>query len=417
MSRTQQSLFKEKNYYGTSATHTGGKGEVFHDWYPYLEGFSSSFVSSVFEKYLSNAKKILDPFSGIGTTPIYLTINGIKSYYCEVNPVLQHLVISKSQVLNLDRIEKIKLVNKIEKIKKNLKNLNIENKDIELDKNYKLLFNKSIFFESSNYLLTLKFKSFSRKINDKLLKSLFDIAVYSSLLSASLLKRAGDVRFKTKKDLKNKKIPSILKLVIEKLDLIQRDLERINKPKVTPKLICINSKDLINIKSEKLDGVITSPPYLNGTNYFRNTKLELWYMEHINEKISLRDFRNETITAGINDVSSKTNKEVISEVKILYEKLKKNSYDRRIPQMVSDYFFDMKKVAQGLKKQVKKNGILCIDIGDSIYNKIHVQTDELLIKIFSNLNLKLLDNIILRDRLSHSKVKLTQRLLVFKNHG
>jgi hypothetical protein len=417
MSRTQQNLFKEKNYYGTSATHTGGKGEVFHDWYPYLEGFSSSFVSSVFEKYLSNAKKILDPFSGIGTTPIYLTINGIKSYYCEVNPVLQHLVISKSQVLNLDRIEKIKLVNKIEKIKKNLKNLNIENKDIELDKNYKLLFNKSIFFESSNYLLTLKFKSFSRKISDKLLKSLFDIAVYSSLLSASLLKRAGDVRFKTKKDLKNKKIPSILKLVIEKLDLIQRDLERINKPKVTPKLICINSKDLINIKSEKLDGVITSPPYLNGTNYFRNTKLELWYMEHINEKISLRDFRNETITSGINDVSSKTNKEVISEVKILYEKLKKNSYDRRIPQMVSDYFFDMKKVAQGLKKQVKKNGILCIDIGDSIYNKIHVQTDELLIKIFSNLNLKLLDNIILRDRLSHSKVKLTQRLLVFKNHG
>ena len=417
MSRTQQNLFKEKNYYGTGATHTGGKGEVFHDWYPYLEGFSSSFVSSVFEKYLSNAKKILDPFSGIGTTPIYLTINGIKSYYCEVNPVLQHLVISKSQVLNLERIEKIKLVNKIEKVKKNLQNLNSENKDLELDKNYKFLFNKSIFFESSNYLLTLKLKSFSRKINDKLLKSLFDIAVYSSLLSASLLKRAGDVRFKTKKELKNKKIPGILKLVTEKLDLIQRDLERINKPKVTPKLICINSKDLINIKSEKLDGVITSPPYLNGTNYFRNTKLELWYMEHINEKISLRDFRNETITAGINDVSSKTNKEVISEVKILYEKLKKNSYDRRIPQMVSDYFFDMKKVAQGLKKQVKKNGILCIDIGDSIYNKIHVQTDELLIKIFSNLNLKLLDNIILRDRLSHSKVKLTQRLLVFKNHG
>ena len=417
MRQIQQSLFKEKNYYGTSATHTGGKGEIFHDWYPYLEGFSSSFVSSVYEKYLSNAKKILDPFSGIGTTPIYLTINGIKSYYCEVNPVLQHLVISKSQVLNLERIEKIKLVNKIEKVKKNLQNLNSENKDLELDKNYKFLFNKSIFFESSNYLLTLKLKSFSRKINDKLLKSLFDIAVYSSLLSASLLKRAGDVRFKTKKDLKNKKIPGILKLVTEKLDLIQRDLERINKPKVTPKLICINSKDLINIKSEKLDGVITSPPYLNGTNYFRNTKLELWYMEKINEKISLRDFRNETITAGINDVSSKTNKEVISEVKILYEKLKKNSYDRRIPQMVSDYFFDMKKVAQGLKKQVKKNGVLCIDIGDSIYNKIHVQTDELLIKIFSNLNLKLLDNIILRDRLSHSKVKLTQRLLVFKNHG
>ena len=85
--------------------------------------------------------------------------------------------------------------------------------------------------------------------------------------------------------------------------------------------------------------------------------------------------------------------------------------------MVSDYFFDMKIVLEGLKKHVKKNGLICIDIGDSIYNKVHVQTDEVLIKISSNLNLKLIDNIILRDRLSHSKVKLTQRLLVFKNHG
>ena len=43
--------------------------------------------------------------------------------------------------------------------------------------------------------------------------------------------------------------------------------------------------------------------------------------------------------------------------------------------MVSDYFYDMKIVLK-IKKQIKNNGIICIDIGDSIYNKIHVQTDE-----------------------------------------
>ena len=417
MGLIQQSLFEEKTFYGKSATHTGGKGEVFHDWYPYLEGFSSSFVSSVFEKYLSKAKKILDPFSGIGTTPIYLTIRGIKSFYCEVNPVLEHLVSTKSKVLKLDRAERVKLSGKLKIIKKNLLNLNSEKTDLNLDENYKYLFSKSVFFERLNYLRILKLKLNSKKINDKILKSIFDVAVYSSLLSGSLLKRAGDVRYKTKWDLKKKKIPNILKLVSEKLDLIINDLEKINKPKVTPKFLCRNSKNLINLNSEKLDGVITSPPYLNGTNYFRNTKLELWYMEKINKDISLRDFRNEAITAGINDVSASIKKEIINEVKSLYEKLKKNSYDKRIPKMVSDYFFDMKIVLEGLKKQVKKNGLICIDIGDSIYNKVHVQTDEVLIKISSNLNLKLIDNIILRDRLSHSKVKLTQRLLVFKNHG
>jgi len=413
----QQKLFDDKNYFGTSATHTGGKGEVFHDWYPYLEGFSSSFVSSVYDKYFYNAKKILDPFSGIGTTPIYLTIRGIKSFYCEINPVLQHLVSTKIDVLKLDHSKKFKIINHINKLKNKLSKIQLENINSNLDINYKFLFNKSIFFEKSNYSNILKLKTFSNKINEKLLKSLFDVAVYSSLLNSSLLKRAGDVRYKTEKDLKGKKVPNIIMLVIKKLDLIIRDIERMNNPKVVPKLICKNSKDLMNVKSEKIDGVITSPPYLNGTNYFRNTIIELWYMENINTKTSLRDFRNDTITAGINDVSSKIQKDVISEVKSLHNKLKNNSYDTRIPKMVSDYFYDMKKVALGLKKQVKKNGIICIDIGDSIYNKVHVKTDVILIKIFFNLNLKLLDNILLRDRLSHSKVKLSQRLLVFKNYG
>lgn len=413
----QQSLFEKSNYFGTSATHTGGKGEVFHDWYPYLEGFSSSFVSSVFEKYLPKAKRILDPFSGIGTTPIYLTIKGVKSFYCEVNPVLQHLVLTKSQILKSDRKKRKEIISKINLIQNDLFKINKEDHDLNLDMNYKHLFNKSVFFEKINYSRILKIKSFSRKIKEQLIQSLFDIAVYSSLLNASLLKRAGDVRYKTKKDLAKQKIPNIIKLLSIKLDLIKKDLNRLNQSKVSPELICKNSKDLINKKSFKLDGVITSPPYLNGTNYFRNTKLELWYMEYINNKISLRDYRNETITAGINDVSINLKKDIIIEVKSLYEKLKRNSYDSRIPKMVSDYFFDMKAVAEGLKKHVKKSGIICIDIGDSIYNKVHVPTDKILVKIFTNLKFKLIDNIVLRDRLSHSKVKLSQRLLVFKNHG
>ncbi len=415
MKLVQQNLFEETGFYGKGATHTGGKGELLHDWYPYLEGFSSSFVKSVFDKYLINSKKILDPFAGVGTTPIYLTIKGVKSYYCEINPILRHLVFSKSQVLKLKNFEKHKIITQINNINNQLRKINLNKKNKDLDYNYKFLFKNSVFFENSNYQRVLKLKTVSNNIDNELLKSLFDIAVYSSLLNSSLLKRAGDVRFKTKKDIQKKPIPNILDLVSDKLHLITKDIERLQKPKVVPQLLCRNSKDIVNLKSRNLDGVITSPPYLNGTNYIRNTKLELWYMEKINTKISLRDYRNETVTAGINDVSKDIKKEIITEVKKIYEQLNKNSYDSRIPKMVSDYFFDMKLVATGLKKQIKKNGIICIDIGDSIYNKIHVPTDKILIQIFENLKFKLLDNVVLRDRLSHSKEKLSQRLLVFEN--
>jgi hypothetical protein len=46
-------------------THQGGRGEPFHDWYPYLEGFSSEFVKYILTKYMPNAKKIIEPFAGV----------------------------------------------------------------------------------------------------------------------------------------------------------------------------------------------------------------------------------------------------------------------------------------------------------------------------------------------------------------
>ena len=48
----QLNLFKlEDEYSKKDTTFQGGKGEIFHDWYPYLEGYSSKFVKNIQEKY------------------------------------------------------------------------------------------------------------------------------------------------------------------------------------------------------------------------------------------------------------------------------------------------------------------------------------------------------------------------------
>jgi len=38
------------------------------------------------------------------------------------------------------------------------------------------------------------------------------------------------------------------------------------------------------------DLILTSPPYLNGTNYFRNTKLELWITGFLENEAELGKF-------------------------------------------------------------------------------------------------------------------------------
>ncbi|MDF5949241.1 hypothetical protein P4129_27265 [Pseudomonas aeruginosa] len=53
----QLSLSGLETLAAAQVTHQGGKGEPFHDWYPYLEGFSSEFVKFVLAKYMPNAKR------------------------------------------------------------------------------------------------------------------------------------------------------------------------------------------------------------------------------------------------------------------------------------------------------------------------------------------------------------------------
>lgn len=397
---------------GKEATHSGGKGEILHDWFPYLEGFSPNFVNNLLYKYLPDAKLILEPFAGVGTTPLSLMQRGISTAYCELNPVLRELIAAKQEALREDNST---LTKELEKLSKGLSKLIAKApQDKTLLKTYSKCFLSSVYFPENNFDKILKLKSIERKL-DKKTQKYFSIAVYSSLLEASFLKRAGDVRFKTEKDIA-KGIPAIEDLVSKKLMLISNDICAINeKYKAKISLLAGDSKDLNTVKPIQADGVITSPPYLNGTNYFRNTKVELWYSEFMKTQADLKNLRHHAITAGINDVEKESGQNVLKEVKKVYAEISEVCYDKRIPKMIAAYFTDMKLVFQGIQKNVKRGGTICVDIGDSIYSNVHIPTHTILIKIGQSIGWKLIEEVILRERFSNNGAKLSQRLLVFRN--
>src|SRR5690606_203171 len=103
-----------------------------------------------------------------------------------------------------------------------------------------------------------------------------------------------------------------------------------------------------------VDAVVTSPPYLNGTNYFRNTKIELWFLRELSAERTLRHYRDTAITAGINDVTvgksvAPTSFSQPAALVGILEALRENSYDQRIPLMVQSYFQEMAAVVKGLR--------------------------------------------------------------------
>jgi DNA modification methylase len=396
-------------------THSGGRGEPFHDWYPYLEGFSSEFVKHMLDRYMPGAKRIIEPFAGTGTTPVSLSGFGIDCGYCEVNPAMRIVISAKIAVGKLSQAEREVLKSQLLELSSALPaRVRNAEQDQSLISDYASSFRESAFFSRETYrdLLSLRTVNDDIQQENPLLGAILCVCVMSKIVICSQLKRAGDVRYKTEKELA-KGVPGIISEVARHLTVIANDCDHAPDLTGNIELLSSNAKDLGSHAAFQADGVITSPPYLNGTNYFRNTKLELWYSRFLSEKHALRNFRNEAITSGINDVAKTKGKIFVNDkVRKLAEQLEANAYDARIPRMVAGYFEDMSKVIAALATCCKPGGVLCIDIGDSRYGGIHVPTHDMLVDIGENLGLQHVETVRLRTRISKDQTRLSQSLVI-----
>ena len=400
------------------ATFNGGRHEPLHDWFPYLEGYSPAFVESVIGKFCPNAKVVFDPFAGTGTTPLTVSRLGKKALYAEINPILQFLIDSKMLTLQLGDSDRKDLVADLAILADTLDvRLDDSRKDAQLRRTYKATFGDSEFFDEDVFEDILRCRALidslrcGRPVNARFLT----IAVIRSLVAASRLIRRGDLRFKT--DLELARGSADLRAAIRSaLRAIAFDVESLSRIEQKPTFVLEDAKNLDRIPRLPLDTVITSPPYLNGTNYFRNTKIELWFLRSLKTKCDLAWFRSRSVTAGINDVTvRKSIGEIPAEAVPVIRRLEENSYDSRIPRMIAFYASEMHALLQVLSYHMRQKGTIVIDIGDSAYAGVHVPTDRFIMESLHVAGFVLSDEHVLRQRYSRSQLKLTQKLIVFRS--
>lgn len=399
------------------ATFRGGQSEPLHRWYPFLEGYSPRFVEQIVAQYQPEAARVLDPFSGTGTTPLAIARLGREACYCELNPLMQFLTDMKLTASAMQEVE-AKQMSVALRVQAQLLNQELASigRDTELELTYARTFGDSVFFDEKTYDQVLRMRCLIDRLacTDSLSARFLTVAVLASLLPSSLLIRRGDIRYKTENELKRPRA-EFVPTVQSQLAMMAADLEQLTPILRRPMLVCENARSLERLPALDIDTVITSPPYLNGTNYFRNAKIELWFLRCLHSPKDLANFRYKAITAGINDVTvAKLNgggDEIIAD---LIVKLQKSAYDQRIPRMVASYFADMKAVFSGIKKHLRDNAILAIDIGDSLYSNVHVPTDHLLTEVLQRQGFALEHEITLRKRMSRSGLPLRQVLLIFR---
>jgi len=408
------------------ATFQGGRGSPLHEWYPYLEGYSPDFVNSIIDRFAPDAATILDPFCGSGTTALIAALRGLRGFYSEVNPVCRFIIECKLLAIRLAPETRERLSKRLENIAEELaRRLAKLKPDAELRRSFRATFGTSEFFDARSFENVLRLRTFADRLTtqDTHLGRFFTVAVLRSLVPGSLLIRRGDLRFRNREELKRGP-PSLWDELRMSLHRVASDLHDAPLAAGSAELVCSDARTLDRHMRAPVDAIITSPPYLNGTNYFRNTKIELWFLRELSAKAGLRILRDAAITSGINDVTLRKtgrNERAISpDLTSVLKALSRDAYDARIPLMVRAYFNEMNEVIGNLRTSLKPNGVAVIDLGDSCYGAVWVPTDRILAKMMEDAGFRALDRIVLRERQSRDGRKLSQTLQVFQRvngHG
>jgi len=386
------------------------KNKPIHRWYPFTEGYSDNFVMSIIKEFADKSTYLVDPFAGSGTTLVTASKYGLKSGYCEINPFLKFVIETKvNSTTNLLRsgfsvsAQLTKFMDTL--TQKKIEIINFKHSPSEFDK----------YFRDDTLLTLLRLKKYTETFfkDTQDLKNIVLLILSSMLVEISLLKRAGDLRYKRENEIKTFTKNDIIEMFKNRLHWVIEDLERENLKTFTD---FIGSDALVYKPKNKLaDLIVTSPPYLNGTNYIRNTKLELWFLGFLENK-SLAKLHHIGIPSGINHVS--LNKEIQnnlpSEILKVVKQLDDVAYDRRIPKLILQYFDNMAQFFKNLTTYVLPTGYIFIDIGDSIFAGVHIPTHEFLIILAEKYGFKLEEQYMIRSRRSRKGKCVGQYLLTFR---
>jgi hypothetical protein len=376
-----------------SIQFTPNVNELIHRWAPYVQGFSASFVQSIFDLYKNQYSKpsILDPFSGCGTVLVQSKLNGYPSFGTELNPLLKFIADVKVNCWDVSPSYLMRTYRRLPKDRPSpapsflhssshfnpgvLKNLEILKGGIE----------------SLNPTSEKQVK----------VTNLLKMAFSSILIDCSNLKRSPCLGYA-----KSKKVYDDTPLVLFGLKITQiaEDL----------KLIKNEFNNFIDVESQvalanamycqhcqKFDLVITSPPYMNGLDYIINYKIEMGWLNFVNNQHELKTIKDsmvvcDNVSKGLIRDFSESNSfytnDWLEEIRknIEINIIRRGAYRRNdMAYIVHKYFDDMYRVMRNIVPALKNGSRFILVVGDSLIADVYVPTDLLLAKIGVDLGLEI----------------------------
>ncbi|HAW49990.1 TPA: hypothetical protein DCX16_03460 [bacterium] len=405
MKRNIINLRQELKYEIPSTTYLT---HAIHNVYP--AKFIPQVPRFIIKKFNLKGKIILDPFAGSGTTAVESLITGNSNISSDINPITRFLTEVKTLKLNpqdyfscVDRLNyhidsiptcHLKFVPKWgnldywypEDILSALTKIwgYIHNID-ENEGNIKYILKASALYISRKYSYGENespklFKSKQKTIKMKELNNKFHEQGLGLLQNELLLKAKQYLKCIIQ-------FSSAMKTEYKKVNLIDNTGEQF--------LMVLNNsiEELGQILSEEtIDCIITSPPYIYAQEYFRSTKIDMYWLNMANDE-SIRKLTKSEIGQKFKpfcDLSAELLK--ITPYKNAANTIKKLSENFKTKENIhrfEAYFNDILYFVQLSAKLLVKKGILTIFIGEPKVFGSPVNVKDIISEMLSQSNLKI----------------------------
>jgi hypothetical protein len=329
----------------------------------------SKLADRLVERYALNATRILDPFCGSGAVLTAANRKGIPVTGIDVNPIAE--LFSRVKLSGFHQSDSVALARELVKVASH------KVKPLPID------------WEGKDYWFTpgtvRKFERLRGAAHEmKLNRTVDGIAVLLSLSLSVRLCSKADQRspkpFISKEATENRKGKHFdpYSVLLSVLGDLGSSAAKVSSHRDSRFILSDITSDSLSGRIAKHSHVITSPPYINAQDYFRNFKLELYILEGL-LPFRVDDLRTRFIGTergdlldGIPQAILKANRDSLRSLRTL------DRHSPRLAAVVHKYLFDMSRAFDNIRSSMERDAQFVLVCGDNLIGGIRVRTWQVL---------------------------------------
>ncbi|MXZ00136.1 site-specific DNA-methyltransferase [Candidatus Poribacteria bacterium] len=368
----------------------------------YKEGFSTSLIDHLLD--VTSPRSVLDPFSGIGTTPLVSAGRGLKATGIEILPVAS--LTAKAIAVAANGLKTMQFKKSANELVKHL------GRDVKSRTEYAFPHFRitEAAFPARTESQLAKAREFLSYIDDPDIHTMLNVACMSVLESASFTRKDGqylrwDSRSGKSSSKRNQHIPITRfdEALSSRLHEMTEDIKPLQKQLGGGMPDFIEGSSLNHLRQlseDSFDMVITSPPYANRYDYTRTYALELAWIGFDDDK--LKNLRQRLLSATVENkpklqwlqacyrdspvlksaVAMFGEQRVLQEVLSELKKSQKQLSNSNIVRMLEGYFLEMAVVIAELGRIVRPGGTV-IMVNDNVQYHGHELPVDLILSDFA----------------------------------